>query len=104
MLDRLLNIPYEIEDLLLRTNGSITWEDLSRAVGPEVSMPVIRDYVMGLEGFTYKAVSTKPYLTNAQKAAGALWARHFWIFWRSAAIMKLRIMLVHNDEKVSEKS
>ena len=100
VLTRLASIPDDIEDLLKRTNGSITWDALSRHVGPEVTATAIREYVMGLEGFAYAGVSTVPYLTAAQKEAGFKWSKAFWIFWHSSKLIKLRIILVHSDEKV----
>lgn len=103
VLTRLASIPDDIEDLLMRTNGSITWDAVSRHVGSEASLLTIRDYVMGLEGFAYAGVSTVPYLSAAQKESGYRWSKAFWVFWHSSKLVKLRIILVHSDEKVRNK-
>ena len=102
-LDRIANLPADIEAVLCQTNGSISWEDLHRNVGKEeVSMSAVRDYVMSLDGFSYKSTKTVPHLTADQKKSTVVWAEDFWIFWYNAKVLKLRIMLCHNDEKVTQ--
>ncbi len=56
---RVANIPSDIKDLLLSTNGSITWVDLATRIGNDVSASAVRDYVMGLDGFSYVSVGTE---------------------------------------------
>jgi len=101
-LERLRNIPRDIEEALRQVNGSITFADLAVKMGPEVSESAVRYHVMGLDGFSYKSVGTHPAMTAGQKDTCVRWSTNFWIFWNSAALLKLRVLLCHNDEKVSD--
>jgi hypothetical protein len=99
--NNIANARKEIDDLLICTQGEISYESIRRNIKASVSVNTVREYVMGLEGFSYVKTGLQPWLSEAHRIKMVLWARQFWVFWHSSAIMKLKVMLVHNDEKVS---
>lgn len=99
--NNIANARKEIDDLLIKCEGEITYENIRRNIKAQIGVNAVRTYVMGLEGFSYAKTTDQPWLTAEHKAKMVVWARQFWIFWRSAKIMKLKIMLLHQDEKVS---
>jgi hypothetical protein len=101
--------PFLLSDLkavLSRTNGSISWTGLERALNGEaggakiVSANTIRRYITATPGFQYKTTRLLPFLNKGTKEKRLAWSLQFWVFWEGAkAFDGVQVVLIQMDEK-----
>jgi hypothetical protein len=102
--------PFLLSDLkriLTKTNGSISWAGLERALNGEegggaklVSASTIRRFITSTPGFHYKTTRILPFLNKETKEKRLTWALQFWVFWESAkSFQGVQVLLVQMDEK-----
>jgi hypothetical protein len=96
----------ELQRVLARTNGCISWTGLERALNSQdigaklVSASTIRRYIVSTPGFHYKTTRILPFLNKGTKEKRYNWSMEFWIFWESAkAFDGIQVVLVQMDEK-----
>jgi hypothetical protein len=101
--------PFLLSDLkrvLSRTNGSISWTGLERALNGEnggakiVSANTIRRFVTSTPDFSYKTTRILPFLNKGTKEKRLNWSLQFWVFWQSAkSFQGVQVVLLQMDEK-----
>jgi hypothetical protein len=99
---KLLRQPHVKQDLhaiLVRTGGNITWEALAAHTGGIAGSMAVRRWMMGQEGFEYVSSSLMPTLSQGQQQLRVEWARRTIAFWLLARLTRMRVLLVHSDEK-----
>jgi hypothetical protein len=102
--------PFLLSDLkavLSRTNGSISWTGLERALNGEaggakiVSANTIRRFILATPGFSYKTTRILPSLSLGSKEKRYNWSMEFWLFWEGAKAFDqgVQVVLLQMDEK-----
>jgi hypothetical protein len=89
----------EIKVCLQQADGKVPWTVVANACDGDLSVETVRRYVMSLEGFSYKAVTTVPLLGDGHVRQRLEWALAFWVFWHEAKRLGKKMLLVHADEK-----
>jgi hypothetical protein len=85
--------------VLRRTGGGITWDSLASVLGGILSSTALRAYFTNIEDFTYSSSDLMPDLSVDHIANRMRWGYSFFIFWKSAKLLKRRVLLIHMDEK-----
>ena len=94
-----------IQDLLHRSKGTLTWKQMEAALSshgiPMVSHTRLRLILMGFPKSTYKSTKVYPALTNSHIIRRYDWTVGFWIFWESSKKLykKVLVLLTQMDEK-----
>ena len=97
----------EVQSVLQRTRGVISWRQLAVQVagGADamliVSPQTLMRNVMGLEDSHYCTTRIHPHLNECNKKRRLDWAHGFWKFWSNAKLFasKTLVVLAHMDEK-----
>ena len=100
--DRSITLWEELKDILLKTHGKLSYQDISQHLGGIVCHNTIRKYLMQQEGFKLKTDRVIPALDKSAKEKRVIWASTFWIFWKSCMAVptsKVRFVMMHMDEK-----
>ena len=93
------HVQYDLHAILVRTGGNITWEALAAHTGGLAGAMAVRRWVMNQEGFEYCSSTLMPTLSQGQQQLRLEWARRTIAFWLLARLLKIKILLVHSDEK-----
>ena len=102
---RIIHLTGEIEALMQRTDGTITFRQLEISLSernvPIMSATTLRKTIMSLPGSKYESTRLLPALTKAHKTKRLFWCWQFRIFWDNAKQLnkKTLVLLVHMDEK-----
>ena len=105
---KIVNIESELQKVLQKTNGSVSWNNMAIFVagGEDQVQPVgktaIQEYIMSTDEFRYTATLTAPQCDNDRvKNWRMKWATNFHIFWEGGRLIrgKVQIVLFHIDEK-----
>ena len=102
-----VNICSEVQDVLQRTNGVVSWHMIAQraAGGRDREQPAnkdtIRKYVTETDGFWYTVTQTMPQCPVHSRRRRLHWAIRFHLLWEGAKLMWMRaqILFVHIDEK-----
>jgi hypothetical protein len=97
----------ELKRVLARTNGSVSWGGLERALNEQdggakiVSASTIRRFIVLTPGFAYKTTRILPFLSKGSKEKRQHWALQFWVFWECAKRFDqgVQVVLIEMDEK-----
>ena len=101
-LERSRHFKDELTDLLKKTKGKITYEEMMRQLDDIVNDDAIRKYFQSLKGFSIRKDRILPHISTTEKFRRAKWAETFWLFWKSVKAVpttKVRIVLNHMDDK-----
>ena len=98
---------HDVYEVLSKTNGCITWRQLTTQVSGgdgqvrPFSDKTLREFVMGLPDSSYKSTRIVPLLDKQSTERRYNWAKAFWIFWNTATSLRqeVQFVLVHMDEK-----
>jgi len=107
LLQRGPHLVNEVYDVLSKTNGCITWRQLTTQVSGgdgqvrPFSEKTLREFVMGLPDSSYTSTRIFPLLDKQSTERRYNWAKAFWIFWNTATSLRqeVQFVLVHMDEK-----
>ena len=95
----------DIQDVLLKTNGAVTWRELSSQLagdGVLIAAPnTIRSYVMALPDSQYETTRMQPLLNAQHRMRRFKWARMFHILWHGGKMVadKVQFVTLQSDEK-----
>ena len=94
----------EIGQILRRTQGRLTWQQLASSLCgtgvPVVSHMSIARAIMSLPDSTYTTTRIFPLLNEATKRKRLEWSMNFWKFWTTVKVLtNVKVLLVHMDEK-----
>ena len=101
-LERSVHLKDELEALLLKSKGKLSYQEMANQLGNLISASTIRSYLQTRPTFRIRKDRILPHLDKAAKIRRVIWAESFWLFWKSARCCnpkKVRFVLIHMDEK-----
>ena len=101
-LERAVHLKDELEALLLKTKGKLSYHEMANQLGNLVCANTIRNYLRSRPTFRMRKNRILPHLDKAAKLRRIIWAESFWVFWKSARccnVKKVRFVMLHMDEK-----
>ena len=102
---RLATASEDIQAVLQKTNGAVTWRELSsQLAGDYVSIAcpnTVRKYVMALPDSEYETTRMQPLLNSQHRMRRFKWARMFHILWHGGKMVaeKVQFVTLQSDEK-----
>ena len=100
--DRAETLWEELKDVLLKTEGKISYKTMASQLGGIVSESTIYLFLNNQLGYQMKTDRILPSLDTAAMMRRVVWAESFWLFWKSVMAVpvdRVIFVLIHMDEK-----